>query len=877
MKLTRLKLEQFKQFRKPVTVDHLQSGINLFVGPNESGKSTLVRAVQAAFFERCKSKSVSDLQPWGDSSATPEIELEFDWQGEHWHLCKRFLGKARCDLTVGVQQYNGEEAEDRLAELLGYQFAGRGASKAEHWGIPGLLWVQQGAVQDIREPVDHAGDHLKSALNSSLGEVTSSGGDELTAQVEAERAKLLTKGGKPAQGPYKAAIEACEKLANKLAELNGNIALYQEQVDRLGRLKEEQQEADERQPWLEMRGKVAGIRVELEQVKALQVEQERERQMLVSCQKSQQIYRHQLQDFDSQTEQLKERTRQREQAHEYVLSLQKSTARLDQLLNDAQTAYQEAENRRQAARRAARYLAVKKELDRISGEGEELKARIERAEVLQGQLDTQREKQQRNAVDEDGVEQLRKVEEQLKTLAIQQKSVATRLSYRLNAGKIISIGDEHLAGEGERLLIESTELVLPDLGSVTIQPGGNDLEDLLRQQQRNESERKELLQRLGVSDLAAAEQRLTTYRELTWDIKQSQQLLQQLAPQGVANLQSECRLLEGQRSALVDQLADFQESVGEVLDEQRAELELESAQVHLKNAEQESRDHKQNVLLAEQASRTAHAEWEKLNAELNSADRQARRKEAEKTLSELFAQEEKLSTSLRNREQQIEAANPSLLEQDIERLTRSAESMEREARQRAEEITRLQGTLEGLGAQGLEEERNNLAQEFERALRRRDELQRRADALDLLFKLLTEKRQVLTRRLQAPLQKHLNHYLKLLFPGALLAVDEDLHPETLTRESLDGTESGEVAFLSYGAREQMGLISRLAYADLLQQAGRPTLIILDDALVHSDTQRLEHMKRILFDAAQRHQILLFSCHPEKWRDLGVTARDIREL
>jgi uncharacterized protein YhaN len=75
----------------------------------------------------------------------------------------------------------------------------------------------------------------------------------------------------------------------------------------------------------------------------------------------------------------------------------------------------------------------------------------------------------------------------------------------------------------------------------------------------------------------------------------------------------------------------------------------------------------------------------------------------------------------------------------------------------------------------------------------------------------------------------------------------------------------------------MGLISRLAYADLLKESGRPTLIILDDALVHSDQQRLAQMKRILFDAGQRHQILLFSCHPENWRDLGVAARDMGSL
>lgn len=75
----------------------------------------------------------------------------------------------------------------------------------------------------------------------------------------------------------------------------------------------------------------------------------------------------------------------------------------------------------------------------------------------------------------------------------------------------------------------------------------------------------------------------------------------------------------------------------------------------------------------------------------------------------------------------------------------------------------------------------------------------------------------------------------------------------------------------------LGVISRLAYADLLQQAGRPTLIILDDALVHRDMQRPAQRKRVLFDASQRHQVLLFTCHPELWRDLGASPRPIMAL
>jgi uncharacterized protein YhaN len=55
-----------------------------------------------------------------------------------------------------------------------------------------------------------------------------------------------------------------------------------------------------------------------------------------------------------------------------------------------------------------------------------------------------------------------------------------------------------------------------------------------------------------------------------------------------------------------------------------------------------------------------------------------------------------------------------------------------------------------------------------------------------------------------------------------------------------------------------GVISRLAYADLLKEGGRPTLIIMDDALVHSDPHRLEQMQRVVFDASQRHQILVFT-------------------
>lgn len=194
---------------------------------------------------------------------------------------------------------------------------------------------------------------------------------------------------------------------------------------------------------------------------------------------------------------------------------------------------------------------------------------------------------------------------------------------------------------------------------------------------------------------------------------------------------------------------------------------------------------------------------------------------------------------------------------------------------RRQEIARLEVELETKGALGLEEQRAERERELEAASRRADELARRAAALDHLLALLREKRSALARRLRAPLQRHLDHYLGILFPGAHIEVADDLSPGAITRIGPQGPESGGFEELSVGTREQMGIVARLAYADLLQEAGRPTLLILDDALVNTDEDRLGQMKRVLYDAAQRHQVLIFTCHPAAWRDLGVLQREIR--
>src|SRR5690606_21103965 len=182
-----------------------------------------------------------------------------------------------------------------------------------------------------------------------------------------------------------------------------------------------------------------------------------------------------------------------------------------------------------------------------------------------------------------------------------------------------------------------------------------------------------------------------------------------------------------------------------------------------------------------------------------------------------------------------------ILEQDVSRLQISADSLEQSFNERQHRMANMQGQLEQAGSQGLEEFRADLEMRTRQAQRRVSELSRRAKALDLLTRLLQEKRRDLTRRLQEPLQRHISHYLALLFAGASVEIGEDLTVGQGSRPTAGGLELTLLKDQSFGTREQICLIARLAYADLLREAGRPTLVILDDALVHSDTQRLGQM------------------------------------
>lgn len=97
--------------------------------------------------------------------------------------------------------------------------------------------------------------------------------------------------------------------------------------------------------------------------------------------------------------------------------------------------------------------------------------------------------------------------------------------------------------------------------------------------------------------------------------------------------------------------------------------------------------------------------------------------------------------------------------------------------------------------------------------------------------------------------------------------DKSLLPQAIRR---NGQEE-DIDRLSGAMRDQLSVLARLAFARLLARDGRPAPVILDDALVYSDDDRIEKMFDALHRQSRDQQIIVFSCRQRAFQRLGGNA------
>jgi DNA repair exonuclease SbcCD ATPase subunit len=221
MLVKEITLRNFRRFRR--TSITLDEGINVVKGPNESGKSTLVQALLAAFYWKVDAtrKEVRDSVTWGERDGFV-LEVEGEAAGQPFRLVKDFSSK-RASLSWGGNETSDTvEIEERIKEWLGL------GSEVAYRSTAG---IRQDEVAVIGAGRKELSESLQATVTGSEG---GKGALEAANSLNREATELLRGKRGPAKNP------------GPLARVDEEIAEWQTKWVEIAQVVEDRKEARSR-------------------------------------------------------------------------------------------------------------------------------------------------------------------------------------------------------------------------------------------------------------------------------------------------------------------------------------------------------------------------------------------------------------------------------------------------------------------------------------------------------------------------------------------------------------------------------------------------------------------------------------------------------
>ncbi len=842
----------------------LSPHLNLVTGANESGKSRIVQALWYGLFESSKGTAQykQELQSWQSPGSSPTVTIRFAVGDAEYTLEKKFLKGAYTRLAGGGSTLDGDEAEERLRELLRTRPGKRTGVSNEDLGLWPLLWLRQGESRVV--PHDHLNEDsrgwLQDALSTEIGEATAGpAGQALLQRAREEFERYFTATGQE----KKPLREAQEDLEQARAARDAALA-HQEQTHQtateLQRLEEEQQglaprierQRKERDTARQRAEQASQARQQLalaeEQVKSLAAGLERARQ--------QQTEREQRQQELQQTQ------ARLQQAEGRLAELQAAVQTAETELQQSQQAVIRAEQQHVASRDLLRQVRAAAESARLRRERDQLATRLEQLGALAKQRDDIRKQLSAGRpVTVKQVQALRQAGQALEQARARLEGAAAAV--RVRALKPLTVDGNSLEQGGETAfsVTEERTLRLNDVAEVVISPGGGELPRLRDQVRDGERALAELHQDLGVADLAEAEQALARRTELEQELKALRQRLQEGAPDGLDPLRQHLADIDAQLEKQQAPGDELPELAGAEAAERDAELVLQQARDARDRLQQQLNANR--VALSEEngrltASRNDETRLQGELQRLGGADElAAREKQARQAWEERVAVRDQARRSFEELGGERAGTDLEQAEKALAGLEERKRKLETEMQQKRWE---LQKAAESAPYESLQEQEAAL----ESAERHWQRLERQANAARRLWELLQSKRRAAQERLTRPVMERIGPYLEDIFPGSTLSLDEELRVTGL--QSGDTREHFEA--LSGGAQEQLGILVRVGLAEVLRGEGTLPLV-LDDALINTDAERIRQIQRLLYRASRELQIILFTCHGELFDALGA--------
>ncbi len=158
------------------------------------------------------------------------------------------------------------------------------------------------------------------------------------------------------------------------------------------------------------------------------------------------------------------------------------------------------------------------------------------------------------------------------------------------------------------------------------------------------------------------------------------------------------------------------------------------------------------------------------------------------------------------------------------------------------------------------------ATELDALQSRKAELGEQYEALSLAIETLREANTELQQRFSPALGRRAGEIMARLTGGKYAELSFDRSLDATAKRSGD-TIAHERAFLSEGTADQLYLALRLAICELALPEGCSCPLVLDDALVNFDDERMGYALELLREIAKERQVILFSCHDRERRYL----------
>ena len=855
MRIRSITLVNVRRFTRETRVDGIGDGLNVLCQPNEIGKSTLFDALQALFFKPhgSRDKEVKALQP--HAGGAPEIRIEIETAEGLLKITKRWLSKPEARIERGGQLLaQADAAEDRIARLLG----------ASGDGPSGLLWVRQGltGLSAGSQKEDRAAAEARRDLMSSVGHEVEAmtGGRRMDAALDrcrAELAQYLTPSGRiKANGPWKVAQDRVEtltaerdRLAATAAELHDALEARRRHRRSLAELEAPEAAEERRERLTTATAAHEAATRHAEQVEAERGKVDAARLAADRARERRDALRALLTEHGAATEAA---IAAREDTAKAIAARDATAADL----KTARTALAEAETREKAAASARDAAERRRRASEGAARRVDLEARIVRAEAARRDMENAGAAAAQGP-DEKALRHLDSLANELAKAIATRDATATQVIVRYADGRAGMVRLEGRAlDDGEAVPVPRfARLEIEGIGAIDVEPSdeGQDSADVAAA----ETALRDALASLGVADLDEARRAAATRAEATRRLGEARAVFKSLAPEDLDPLRAALAAIP--KVEEVPEGPDLAEAERELAEAEAARIAAQSAHAAATERHGDAR------LEATRAETAATAAEERLTR-ANDAMAGAAPEEAG-TLDDAVAASVAAVEAATLRLEEIVRDAPDL--EAAEAALLRARSVDHEAREAIArlrpEIARLDERISRGAGEAVEERLSVAEQDFTAAETDLARIDHDVAVLQRLEQALDAAKAEARDRYFAPVAAELRPLLSLLWPDAELTWEtEKILPNALVRNGL--TEPVEI--LSGGTQEQVALLVRLAFARMLAKAGRHAPVILDDALVFTDDDRIERMFDALHRQAGDLQIIVLSCRQRAFRALG---------